>query len=42
MYPKSDPLSCTEVKTSRRNSFSLPLKGCDHNSHTMQCARIYA
>ncbi|TYI85093.1 hypothetical protein E1A91_D05G414700v1 [Gossypium mustelinum] len=27
MYPGSSPLPCTKVKTSRRTSFSLPLKG---------------
>ncbi|PPD98632.1 hypothetical protein GOBAR_DD04343 [Gossypium barbadense] len=26
MYTENDSLSCTEVKTSRRSSFSLPLK----------------
>ncbi|PPD80965.1 hypothetical protein GOBAR_DD22099 [Gossypium barbadense] len=33
MYPESGPLPCTEVKTSRRTSFSLPLKGKMQNAN---------
>ncbi|KAL1066873.1 hypothetical protein V6Z11_D12G091500 [Gossypium hirsutum] len=33
MYPGSGPLPCTEVKTSRRTSFSLPPKGKMQNAN---------
>ncbi|KAG8486700.1 hypothetical protein CXB51_020170 [Gossypium anomalum] len=41
MYLENDPLSYTEVKTSRRSSFSLPLKRVKLTGNAMRYAKIH-